>query len=349
MKNEVLLYGANGYTGKLIIETLMAKGIKPLIAGRNEMGVRMIAEDLHLNYEAFDLSDKQKLEAVLQRCKVVIHAAGPFIHTYNAMLEACLKTQTHYLDITGEYQVFEGCAARDAEAKSANIMVMPGVGFDVVPSDCLANYLKAQMPDAVQLQLAFAGSKSGFSRGTGKTMVEGLGEGGKIRKDGVLTEVPAAYKTREINFGAFSTIAATIPWGDISTAFRSTGIQNIEVYMGATPMLVKQMKRSNYLRWLFRFAFVKAFLKSQIDKRKPGPSEKQREEGRSFFWGRVENASGKSTEARLQTPEGYKLTALTAALIAEKVMADNFKPGYQTPAMAYGKDLILEVDGCKFF
>ena len=348
MKNQILLYGATGYTGKLIIEVLLSKGIKPLIAGRNANALKELADKFGLSFEAFELSNTQKLEDVLAQCKVVIHAAGPFIHTYQKMLDACIKTKTHYLDITGEYQVFEGCAAKDAEAKAAGIMVTPGVGFDVVPSDCLANYLKAKLPDATSLQLAFAGLKSGFSRGTAKTMIEGLDEGGKIRKEGKLTEVPAAYKVQEINFGAFKTVAATIPWGDISTAYRSTGIQNIEVFMGVTPALVSNMKRSNYLRWLFKFSFVKSFLKAQVDKRKPGPSEKQREEGKSFFWGRVENAAGKSVEARLQTHEGYKLTALTSVLIAEKVLNDNFKAGYQSPAMAYGKDLILEVEGCRF-
>jgi short subunit dehydrogenase-like uncharacterized protein len=348
MKNQILLYGATGYTGKLIVDALVAKGIKPLIAGRNAAALHDIAKAHGLNFEAFELNNVQKLESVLSKCKLVIHAAGPFIHTYQLMLDACIKTKTHYLDITGEYQVFEGCAAKDDAAKAAGIMVMPGVGFDVVPSDCLANYLKAKLPDATHLQLAFASVKSGFSRGTAKTMIEGLDEGGKIRKDGKLVSVGAAYKVQEINFGVFKTLASTIPWGDLSTAYRSTGIANIEVFMAVTPALVAQMKRSNYLRWFFKLGFVKSFLKAQVDKRKPGPSAKQRLEGRSFFWARVENAAGKSLEARLQTPEGYQLTSLTAVLITEKVLNDNFKTGYQSPAMAYGKDLILEIDGCKF-
>jgi short subunit dehydrogenase-like uncharacterized protein len=349
MKNEILLYGATGYTGKLIIEALLARKIKPILAGRNANALRILGEKYSLPTAVFDLSELEKIKNALTNCKAVIHAAGPFIHTYQNMLQACIATQTNYLDITGEYQVFEGCAAKNKEATNANIMVMPGVGFDVVPSDCLANALKAKMPDAQNLSLAFAALKGGFSRGTAKTMVENLGDGGMIRSNNKLLPVKAAFDVKEIDFGAFKSTAVTIAWGDISTAFFSTKIPNIKVYMAAPPALIKQMKRSNYLSWFFKLSFVKSFLKKQIDKRKPGPDERQREEGRSFFWGCVENTKGEKIEMRLQTPEGYKLTALTTALIAQKVLNNELVVGYQTPASAYGKDLILEIDNCKFF
>lgn len=349
MKNNIMLYGATGYTGKLIIEALLERKIKPILAGRNASALRILGEKYCLPTSCFDLFHLQEMRDALSHCKVLIHAAGPFIHTYQNMLEACIATGTNYLDITGEYQVFEGCAAKNKEAVEANIMVMPGVGFDVVPSDCLANNLKARMPDAYKLSLAFAALKGGFSRGTAKTMIENLGDGGMIRSNGKLTKVKAAYEVQEIDFGPFKSPAATIAWGDISTAYFSTKIPNIKVLMAATPALIKQMKRSNYLNWFFKLSLVKSFLKKQIDKRKPGPDEKQREEGRSFFWGCVENAKGEKIELRLQTPEGYKLTALTTALIAEKVMNNQLVVGYQTPASAYGKDLILEIENCKFF
>jgi short subunit dehydrogenase-like uncharacterized protein len=345
-KQKLLLYGANGYTAGLIIEEALSKGIRPVLAGRSANALKPLADRFGLDYRVFVLDSLPAIKEKLSDIAVVLHAAGPFIFTYQNMLQACLETGTHYLDITGEYQVFEGCKLKDAAAKQAGIMVLPGVGFDVVPSDCLAAGLKEKMQDATHLKLSFASVKSGFSRGTAKTMVEGLHEGGMIRKDGKLTKVPAAFKVATIDYGAFKIVAATIPWGDISTAYTSTGIPDIEVYMGATPALVTQMKRSNYLHWLFKMRWVKNILKGQIDKRKPGPDEKQRTQGKTFFWGEVTNSKNESIVARMQTPEGYKLTAITAVLIAGKVLNGNFKPGYQTPATAYGSGLILEVPGC---
>ncbi len=349
MKEKVLLYGATGYTGNLIIQTLLKQGIQPVLAGRNINALQLLGKTYALETIAFQLHDVEAIKSALANCKIVIHAAGPFIHTYEKMLQACIATQTHYLDITGEYQVFEGCKAQDTAAQKAGIMVLPGVGFDVVPSDCLANALKEKMPDAQYLSLAFAALKGGFSRGTAKTMVENLGEGGTIRQHGKLQSVAAAYHVREVDFGSFKTTAVTIPWGDISTAYSSTGIPNIQVYMSAPASLISQMKRSNYLRWLFKLSFVKNFLKQQINKRPPGPNAQQREAGRSYFWGCVENSNGNRIEMRLQTPEGYHLTALTTALIAKKVYNNQFKIGYQTPATAYGKDIILEIENCKYY
>ena len=158
-----------------------------------------------------------------------------------------------------------------------------------------------------------------------------------------LTRIALGEKVLEIDFGAFKTKALCIPWGDISTAWRSTGIPNIEVYTGATDKMISNAKRSNYLNWLLRMRWVKNIMLKQIDKKPAGPSDEKREGGRSFLWGKVWDSAGKECSARLETMSGYSLTAQTAFLIAEKILAGNFKPGYQTPAMAYGADLIMEV------
>src|SRR6187402_1304471 len=111
------------------------------------------------------------------------------------MVDACLAERVPYLDITGEIAVFEAAAARDAEAKAAGVVLLPGAGFDVVPSDCLAAHLKRRLPSATSLALAFQ-VLGGVSRGTATTAVENLARGGMVRRAGKLVAVPAAYKTR---------------------------------------------------------------------------------------------------------------------------------------------------------
>ncbi len=224
---------------------------------------------------------------------------------------------------------------------------MPGVGFDVVPSDCLALHLKNRLVSATHLRLAFTMSKGGLSRGTKKSMTEGLGYGSYVRENGKLTAIPMGSRSMEIDFGPFKTLTLCIPWGDIATAWRSTGIPNIEVYTGATPQMVANAKRSNYLTWLLRMDWVKKIMLNKIDKQPAGPSEEKLQGGKSYLWGKVWDESGKECISRLETISGYALTAKTAVLIAQKIMSGNFKAGYQTPAMTYGPELILEVEGSK--
>jgi short subunit dehydrogenase-like uncharacterized protein len=216
-----------------------------------------------------------------------------------------------------------------------------------VPSDCLALHLKNRLPSATNLQLAFTMSKGGLSRGTKKSMTEKLGYGSLIRKNGKLISIPMGEKTLEIDFGPVKTKTLNLPWGDISTAWRSTRIANIEVYAGATDKMIRTAKRSNYLNWLLRQRWVKNFMLRQIDKGASGPGDHDRETGRAYLWGKVWDDSGKQALATLEAPSGYALTAKTAVLIAEKILAGNFKPGYQTPAMLYGEKLILEVPTVK--
>jgi len=342
----ILLYGANGYTAQLIIQRALEKGLKPVLAGRNAPLMQQLAQRYQLEHRVFTLDNPDETVKGLEGASIVLHAAGPFKFTSKPMLEACLKTKTHYLDITGEIEVFEKCASYDRQAKDAGVMVLPGAGFDVVPSDCLAAHLKQRLPDATQLQMAFAGLGGGLSRGTAKTSVENLGRGGAVRKNGKIVVVPAAHKVMEIDYGAKKILSVCIPWGDVSTAWRSTGIPDIEIYMGANPGMVRAMKLTNALGWLLRTKAVRDFLKRRIEKGAHGPSDSKRNKARSYFWGKATNAAGKSCVTIQETPEGYTLTAMTSVAIVQKILNGNFKTGYQTPSMAYGADFILETEGC---
>ena len=340
--SKFLIYGANGYTGELITRYAAERGLNPIIAGRNEAAIKTLAEKHGLEHRNFSLDDTAKLDAALNEVEMVLHCAGPFSITSRPMVEACLRTKKHYTDITGEISVFEACAAADQKAKDAGVMIMPGVGFDVVPSDCLARHLKDLLPSATHLTLAFYGMGR-ISHGTQATMTMNVGRGGAIRKDGKITPVPAAWKTREIDFGEVKKTGVTIPWGDVATAFHSTGIPNIEVFTVVPKSALKAMKMSRYLGWLLATGPVQKYLQSKIPP--GGPSDAERAKGKTLLWGEARDPNGNRVESRLQCPEGYTTTALAALNITEKILAGNFHAGYQTPAKAFGPDLILEIDG----
>jgi short subunit dehydrogenase-like uncharacterized protein len=344
MAQDWLLYGAYGYTGELTVRLAVEKGLRPILSGRDPQKLEAVAQKYQLPQRVASIDDPQSIDRAMKGVNLVLHTAGPFSHTYRAMSDACLRNKVHYLDITGEIAVYEALAARDQEAKSAGIMLMPGVGFDVVPSDCLAAHLKKRLPDANQLSLAFHGLGR-LSRGTANTMAESMGKPGAIRQNGKIVPVPPGYKSREIDFGRGPTLAATIPWGDVSTAYYSTGIPNIEVYTAMPAKSFKSLKMSRYIGWLLQLAPVQSYLKGQIRKKKPGPDDAERQRGASLLWGEVKNAKGQTHSSRIQGPEGYTLTALTSLIIVQRVLAGQHTPGFQTPSRMFGSDIILEVPG----
>ena len=344
-ENTFLLYGANGYTGQLIARMAKDYGLIPILAGRTEASLQKMAAHLDLPYKVIDLSDTEILEAALKEVSVVLHAAGPFQHTSKKMIAACLNTKTHYLDITGEISVFELAKQYDAKAKEVGIMIMPGVGFDVVPTDCTALYLKNLLPDATHLKLAFAMVGGKLSHGTATTMAENLGEGGVVRENGIIVRKPLGHKGFWVDFGLKKLFVMCIPWGDISTAFTTTGIPNIETYTGSSPKTFSLLKWQFLFNWFLRTSFARTKAKNKIKHNPAGPTDEMRAKAMSLVWGEVVNTSGEKKVARLQCPEGYTLTAISSLLITKKVLEGNFKAGYQTPAAAYGADLVMEIPG----
>ena len=343
MKKSFLLYGANGYTGQLIAKLAKSYGLSPILSGRNEAKIRPLAQALQLPYSIIDLNDTEKLHRKLSEVKLVLHTAGPFRHTAKQMIEACIATNTHYLDITGEIEVFEMAKSYHEAALLNNITIMPGVGFDVVPTDCMALFLKNKLPDAQYLKLAFASIGGSYSHGTAITMAEGLGEGGAVRENGKIIGKPLGHKGRWVDFGLKKLFVMTIPWGDVSTAYYTTGIPNIETYTGASPKTFKLLAYQHLYNWLLKTAFVRNYVKRKINAKPAGPSDETRSKSKSLVWGEVENMSGEIVQARFTGPEGYTLTAHSSLIITQRILNDHFKTGYQTPASAYGEDLVLEI------
>ena len=340
-----IIYGSYGYTGRLIAEKVKDYHSNVILSGRNEENLKKQSEELELPFQAADLSDSDSMDELLSDAHLVIHCAGPFVHTWRPMLDACIRNRCHYLDITGEIPVFEGIKARNKEIADAGIMAMPGQDLMWFQPIAWRSILKKQLPDATQLELAFMGLGGGVSHGTAQTMAENLGSGGAVRENGKIRQVPAAYKTRTIDFGPKTRTAASIPWGDVSTAHHTTGIENIVVYTAMKTSAVRTLKLSNYIAPVLKLSFVKSLIKKQISKKVNGPDQTAREEGKSYIWGEVKNESGEAVSARQVTPEGYRLTALSSLHIAQKVDSGDLKPGYQTPASAYDEGLILEIEG----
>ena len=341
---DILIYGATGYTGELVAARAVAAGLRPLLAGRSADKLRPLAKKLGLEWVAVPLDDAARLRAILADTKVVLHIAGPFSATSAPMVDACLATGTHYIDITGEIAVLEAAAARDAEAKAANVMLLPGAGYDVVPSDCLAAHIAARLPGAARLRLSIGGF-AGVSHGTAKTMVEAMAQGTLVRRGGRIVELAPTPRGRA-DFGKGPRATVALSWGDVATAWHSTGIPDIEVYFEAPAALGIATALLPRVRRLVGSRLAQRVMKAQIETFFPrGPSAEARARGRSTFIAEAVHADGRRVASRLVTPEPYHLTMLTAVEIARRAATGGALPGYQTPATAFGADFILGIEG----
>jgi short subunit dehydrogenase-like uncharacterized protein len=332
-----MIYGANGYTGELIAREAVRRGERPLLAGRSAERIEPLARELGLEWRAFDLASPD-----LSGVALVLHCAGPFFHTSRPMVRACLDAGVHYLDITGEIAVFESVFARDADAKKRGVALIPGVGFDVVPTDCLGAMLHAKLPDANELWLAFS-SKSGVSPGTLKTMIEGAGWGSAIRRDGRIKRVPHLWDVRTIPFPSGPRLATTIPWGDIATAFRTTGIPNIRVYSAQSKKALRRMKLLRPFLPLTKIGALRRLALQWADRR-TGPSAEKRARSRVELWGRVTNAAGREETMTMTVAEGYDFTVVSSLEAVKEVLREA-KPGAWTPALAFGPGFVTRFKG----
>mgnify|MGYP006279190181 CR=1 FL=1 len=339
-----LIYGAYGYTGTLIAQQAVARGHEPILSGRNEQKVNRLAAELDLPAQPTSLTDGFRLRSVLEEVEAVIHCAGPFVDTAWPMVEACLDAGTHYLDITGEATVFDGLMARSPDAEATDVMLVPGIGFDVVPTDCLAKGLVEEVPSATELEIAFLG-KGGISQGTLKTAVRQMGMGGMVRREGEVVEVPAGWATRTVDFGDHPRTVISIPWGDVITSGHSTGIPNVTVYTYMPKMGRRLLRLSRYLQGVLGWKPLQMLLQRVVERWVPNPSPEMREKGSTRVWASVRDGKGRETVARLAGPEPYTFTARTAVQAAERVMEGTAPSGYQTPSTAFGHDFVFDIDG----
>jgi saccharopine dehydrogenase (NAD+, L-lysine-forming) len=330
-----MVYGAYGFTGTLVAELAVRRGLRPVLAGRDAAKLRPLAERLGLEHRVFGL---ERAAGALEDVDAVAHCAGPFSATSGPMVEACLKSGTHYVDITGEIDVFEAVSRRDRDAKEAGVVLLPGAGFDVVPTDCLAAMLHDALPTATHLDLAFL-VQGGASTGTALTAVEGSGGGGRARVDGEIRAVRLGHRRRTAHFRDRPREVGAIPWGDVSTAYRSTGIPNITTFttipgvLGALQPLTAPLLRTDLAQRLGR----------ALAKRIGGPSGPTRAKTRCEVFGEVWDGDGHRVRAALTGPNAYDLTA-DSVIKAVQRLADT-TPGAHTPSSAFGSDYVRALDG----
>lgn len=342
-KNQWLIYGANGFTGELIARAAATRGLKPVLAGRNRASIEKLAHELSLPSRIFDLGDASAIKVALADCTLVLHCAGPFQDTARPMAEAAIAAQCHYLDITGEVMVYEDLLSLQEPAKTAGVMLMPGVGFDVVPTDCVANLLKQQLPDATALELAFVGADQAAA-GSLKTALRQMPSGSLIRENGILKTIPFFSRSRQLELGGKHHEVYCIPWGDLSTAYVSTGIPNIAVYTAFPASQAPVLKAARPLMPLLGNKLVLEIVDRLVDLFVRPPAAAYMNTAKSYIWGEVTDAKGTHRSLTIEIRDTYTVTVEAALLIVSEILNGKYKPGFTTCSQLFGPDFIFRLN-----
>ena len=304
-KSGWMIYGATGYTGRMVAREAIALGERPVLAGRSAEKVRRVAEELGLPWVAFDLGNRAAAVAALRAVELVLLAAGPFDGLAQPMMDACLEARTHYTDLDNELPVFRAAEERDARARERGIAIVPGIGFGTIATGSLVKRVVAEVPDATRLECALHIATTDAGPGTGQSVLEGIRMGGRIRRGGHLVEHPLGAGGREIPFADRSRRASPVPTGDLEAAWMDTHIPDIVVYGTGLPGGAVQRAGIAILRRLLWIGAIRRAV-SSVREGRPGDTRCQ-------AWACATNARSDKAEARLETGEGFAFTAAAAA------------------------------------
>jgi short subunit dehydrogenase-like uncharacterized protein len=339
---QVLIYGSTGFTGKLILERLVADGLRPLVGGRDAARVRSVAQPLGLEWRHAPVTDPDALDEALRGVRVVLNAAGPFADTALPVVEAAARQGAHYVDVCGEVDVIESLAERHAWWRRQGIMAMPAVGFDVVPSDCLSVLLARECPDASTLRIGVQGLYL-MSRGSAETLAREWGRGTRLRRDGRLCSVAPGALVHAFDYGEGPSRSVLVSWGDAASAYYSTGIPNIETYFAASLPLDAVIAANRLGGPLLSSAPAQALISAWHKVIPNGPSPAMRQRVETVVVVEIEDHDGARRAARVRAGDSYEFSAASAALIVQRVLAGAVVPGFQTPARAFGPELLTSL------
>lgn len=316
----LMIYGATGYTGRMAAEHAKTQGLPLVIAGRNPKQLAVLAKQLDVPYRVF--TTDAPIANALDGIDVLLNVAGPFAQTADPLMHACIKAGVDYLDITAEINVYRLAEQLGSEAAAAGVMLLPGVGWDVVPSDCLAMHVasRVQHPQSLRIALQVPGA---MSRGSAKSVGAIIGAGVLARVDGQLVATPDA-QPQPLDFGAGPVLCAPLSFGDLVTAWHSTAIANIAMFVHISG---------------------EAFPEGDLSLLPDGPTAEQRDAHRARAVAEATGIDGKVVRSVIETVNGYTYTPLVAVEAARRVLSGERSEGFETPAHLFGVQFAASIGG----
>ncbi|MDJ0789011.1 MAG: saccharopine dehydrogenase NADP-binding domain-containing protein [Myxococcota bacterium] len=343
-QSRVVVYGATGFTGRLVIDELIRAGIEPVLAARDARRLRTLRAELALESFACRVEEVGRMRRLLRAGDVVLSAAGPFRETALPLAEACLGAGAHYLDLSGEARATAEVSRLHDRATRRGTMLLPGVGFDVVPSDCLAAHVSRKAPGAEWLRIGISGLDQ-VSRGSALTISRQLGRKVDVRRSGHLTSVVAGTLWHSFDFGSGARPSTAVSWADVVTAWYTTAVPNVTVYFDASPAVAATMLASGWIGDLAQAPPWRHFVDFHLPTLEEGPDAERRARARAVIVCEAGRGSTCLARARLESPGAYDVSAASAARIARRVSEGDFEAGFQTPGRLFGADFALSLPG----
>lgn len=338
-----MLYGAYGYTGRLILEESLKLGLKPILAGRSIGKLRALATEHDLPWRLVELENEANLNAALEDVDLVYHAAGPFVKTAQPMREACLQTGTHYVDVTGELPVLRDTFAAHERAKESGVLLLSSNGVNCVPTDCLVGYLLKQIDDVQSIEVAIDTVRE-RSAGSLISMLEMTQQPGQVRRNGQIKQEPVGARIKRVRFNHKVETVLSLPLVDIDTLYWLSGASNITAYVAQPALLALGMKWSAGMnRFVFANNLIRQRVQQWLRQQFPGPDENARAHQRTYVWAKARNRTGRVKEAWLETLDGYQLTAAIAPRAVCEILSQDHWGGAYTPAQALGSEFVLNL------
>lgn len=312
---KLMIYGAAGYTGRMASANATAHGLDLVVAGRpkDEASLALLAKELDAEYRLFAVDDGPASAAALNDVGALLNCAGPFVHTAEPLMQACIAAGVHYLDIAAELDSYRLAETLDAEARAAGVMLLPGSGGSVAMLGSLASHAAKRVETPVKLSIALHVA-GGFSRGSAISASENLTTETLHRVDGTLI-ARSPEDVRDFDFGGGPAPSFPVTLPDLITIWHATDILNIETFVHVT-----------------EGAFPEGDLAAMPD----GPTLAQREANRYHAAVEVTGSDGTVVCSVLDTVNGYTFTTIAAAEAARRVLAGEARAGFQTPARLFG-------------
>lgn len=309
---KFMIYGATGYTGRMVAEHATKFGTSVVLGGRSEGPLAELALKLGVEYRVFALDDSDLIDRSLTDVAVIINAAGPFMRTAKPLMEASIRNGVHYIDTAAELDSYRLAEQLDAKANAAGVTLLPGGGGSVAMLGSLAGHAVARVQDPRRIRIAMHVA-GGMSRGSAISATENMTTETLARVDGELVKVANSIQKLDFGQGAVDSFQVTLP--DLITIWRATGVPHIETFVHVTGG---------------------GFPQGDLSTLPDGPTEQERLENRYQAVVEVTDADGTVVRSILDTVNGYSFTAIAVAEAGRRVLAGEARPGFQTPADLFG-------------
>jgi len=313
------------------------------LAARSAPQLIPLAEELGLDYLVLNLDNPRAIAEACEPLRAVLHAAGPFASTFRPILDACLLTQTHYVDINGELAVFEYLLTQNQAAQRKKVCVIPGAGFDVVAANSLAVYTAAQLEDPLELDIAISVNEPA-SVGTRRSTLEVLAGGGRIRRSGRLLNYPLGKTRRFVRFMDRSRPVIPAPLGELSTAYSATGVPNLTTYLALSPGTIRLLGIfGRPLAMFLRNPRLRGWLQRRQSSARKKTDPSLPKQTHSEIYVRAVSSAGQVAQAWLETLGAYQFTAISAVACLEATL-EGRSPGVYTPDQILGEHWMLQLE-----